>query len=95
MTKDAWIRHIEEASGLPRLETLTDDTIHGTGTAYADYRRTFQDTVAWHKQTGCKACKDRRRTYTASLNRKAREDAYRSAGLVKVRGAVTGRIYWE
>lgn len=31
----------------------------------------------------------------ASMARAARDDAMRSLGLTKVRGAVTGKVYWE
>jgi len=36
-----------------------------------------------------------RKKAMASLNRQSRDDALRSMGLKKVRGAVSGNIYWE
>ena len=42
-----------------------------------------------------KATKERRKTQRASANRSAREDAYRSCGLTKCIGSVSGKVYWE
>jgi len=39
--------------------------------------------------------KRKARNRRASANRKARDDAMRSLGLVKCKGAVSGRTYWE
>ncbi len=43
----------------------------------------------------CEVCKARRKTRKASLAKKIREDAYRSCGLKKVIGSVSGSTYWE
>lgn len=43
----------------------------------------------------CPACKKAIRNAKARANRKAREDVMRSLGLTKVKGAVSGRTYWE
>jgi len=48
-----------------------------------------------HPEEGCEQCKARLKTRRANANRRGREDAYRSAGLVKVIGSVSGRTYWE
>jgi hypothetical protein len=42
----------------------------------------------------CDACQSRRKTKRATRRRQDRDEAYRSSGLVKVRGALGG-IYWE
>jgi hypothetical protein len=34
-------------------------------------------------------------TKKIKLTRKEKDDIYRSMGLIKVRGAVSGKIYWE
>lgn len=47
-----------------------------------------------HISHGCKACLDRKRTKDHNDNRKAKEEAYKSCGLVKVKGALGG-TYWE
>ena len=48
-----------------------------------------------HPEAGCEECAARRKTKRATANRRNREDAYRSCGLVKVIGSVSGRTYWE
>ncbi len=42
----------------------------------------------------CKDCKSKAKRQRARANKAAREDALRSLGLVKVRGAMGG-TYWE
>ena len=48
-----------------------------------------------HDAKGCDQCKARLKTKRASASKRSREDAYRSCGLVKVIGSVSGRTYWE
>lgn len=36
-----------------------------------------------------------RRLHKAAINRRAKDDLMVSCGLVKVRGAVSGKTYWE
>ncbi len=40
----------------------------------------------------CEACAKK---YLRKLQRNAREQMMRDCGLVKVRGAVSGKVYWE
>ena len=51
-----------------------------------------------HDRTTCPECRDRMKTRMktrrATMRRRERDDAYRSCGLVKVRGALGG-VYWE
>jgi hypothetical protein len=81
MTKEKWIEHMEE-SGMVRPSRGGD-------------KEAWKELISYHKLIGCESCKARAKTRKANSNRKAREDCYRSAGLVKVRGAVTGAVYWE
>lgn len=48
-----------------------------------------------HAPETCAECQARLKTKRANARRRFREDAYRSCGLVKVIGAVSGRTYWE
>jgi len=48
-----------------------------------------------HPEAGCAECAARRKTKRASASKRFREDVYRSCGLVKVIGAVSGQTYWE
>lgn len=43
----------------------------------------------------CGSCKAFKRRQRANANRKAKDAIMRSMGLTKVRGAVSGRTYWE
>lgn len=82
MTKENWIKHIEESTGLKRPSMGGD-------------QNAWMGQVVAHRGFGCKECKDRQKTKNRSLNRKMHDLAMRDMGLVKVRGAVTGKIYWE
>jgi len=82
MTKENWIKHMEEISGLIR------PSFGGSQQAWIDFRN-------GHKSTNCPICKDRAKTKRANSNRKAKEDVYRSCGLTKVIGSVSGSVYWE
>lgn len=41
------------------------------------------------------AAKLKARNARASANRRAKDEALRSCGLTKVRGSVSGKVYWE
>ena len=45
----------------------------------------------------CAGCREKanKRNARAKVARQARDEAYQSCGLVKVRGAVSGKVYWE
>lgn len=86
MTKEQWIRHMEEVSGLKRPSS-------DEGAMANEWKRAYMIHKA--NDPKCLVCKARRATKRATCNRKAREDAYRSAGLTKVYGAVSGKVYWE
>lgn len=79
MTKQAWLGHMAQATGIALTQT-------------AECREAWQA----HKNANpdCPECAARRRTRKATAGRQAREEAYKSAGLVKVRGALGG-VYWE
>jgi hypothetical protein len=51
--------------------------------------------VGPHDAASCEQCKARMKTKRANARKRDRDDAYRSAGLVKVFGSVSGRTYWE
>lgn len=50
--------------------------------------------VGTHDYSNCEICKARRKTKRRNESAKAKTDAYKMAGLVKVRGALGG-VYWE
>ena len=81
MTKEQWIQHMVD-SGASRPSLGGD-------------KAKWQETIDYHKAIGCKACKARMTTKRNSANATAREEAYRSCGLHKVIGDVTGHVYWE
>ena len=86
MTKEQWIEHIEKTCNVERPRPA----INALG-------GTWKEAVAYHRliQPNCPDCKARRKTRRANNNRKDREECYKSAGLTKVYGAVSGNIYWE
>jgi hypothetical protein len=86
MTKEQWIRHMEEVSGKLRPSNENGCMASEWKQAYTDHHYTNPD---------CPDCKARRKTNRARHSRQGREEAYKSAGLVKVYGAVSGRVYWE
>jgi hypothetical protein len=48
-----------------------------------------------HDTALCAQCQARRKTRERSRRRRERDDVMRSLGLTKVRGAISGRTYWE
>ena len=82
MTKEAWCQHIESISGLVRPSRG------------GDFRQ-WRNFIASHNKTGCVECKQRAKTAKANATRKNRDSAMELCGLTKVRGAVSGRVYWE
>ena len=50
--------------------------------------------VGAHDQVNCPQCAARRATKRKNMAQRQRDDAMRSCGLVKVRGALGG-TYWE
>ena len=81
MKKEDWIRHMEE-------EGLIRPSLGGNLVAW-------KEATKRHADEGCAACADRRKTSKANRNRQMRDDVMRSCGLTKVRGAVSGKVYWE
>lgn len=71
-----------------RDESKIDDYIvHGTKTGKIYFAGTYSE---------CQSEIKRRMTnYKARVSRKDRADVLHSLGLVKVKGAVSGRTYWE
>lgn len=51
--------------------------------------------VGPHDAKGCQQCQARAKTRRANQARKDRDQAMRDCGLVKVRGSISGRTYWE
>jgi hypothetical protein len=83
MTREKWLEHIEQVSGLKPLEQGGD---------YA----AWQEAVQYHTicRPDCPECKARKKTRMATANRKAHEQVLRDAGLVKGRTGL-GRVIWE
>jgi hypothetical protein len=69
-------------------------TPRGRDTMTKEQWREHMAEVGPHSPDLCEHCRARRKTRRANLNRRCREDALRSCGLVKVRGALGG-VYWE
>jgi len=90
MNKQQWIAHIAETHSIriPNKE----------GSMLGQY---CEDLAIWKAATrkcidsGCPQCKERQKTRKRSRAARAREDAYRSCGLTKVIGSVSGSVYWE
>jgi len=85
MTREQWIKHMESVSGLERPE-------NEGGALPVDWHSAY----AIHKENDpkCKERAARRKTKRQVSNAKARHEAYLSAGLVRVRGALGG-VYYE
>ena len=81
MTKEKWLEHMENSTGTKRPSM---------GGSPDHWKQLVKD----HIEHGCLECKERSRTRKHEMNRKAREEAYKSCGLVKVYGALGG-TYWE
>jgi hypothetical protein len=81
MTKEAWIKHMEETTGLIRP-------------SLGGYRMAWVEATTNHINNGCEACKERSKTKNKASRRKERDQMMKDCGLVKVRGALGG-VYWE
>ena len=84
MTKEKWIAHIEETTGLSRPSqglTSREEWDRACKQHLADYPK-------------CPVCQARRKTARAQNQRRAREEVYRNLGLEKVR-SISGKTYWE
>ena len=81
MSKESYVRHVSEVSGLlpPSAGGSRDDW------------RAFQRS---HGPT-CSQCRARQRTVKANRYRAERDACMRDIGMVKVRGSVSGSVYWE
>ena len=81
MTRATWVQHMFDTAGL---------TIPTSNAEVAVWRQVHKE----HLEAGCKACLERKRTHDKQEAAKARDEAYRSLGLVKVKGDLGG-TYWE
>jgi hypothetical protein len=81
MTKEVWVRHIESISGIAAPSNGGDSV-------------QWKVFVAAHKPD-CKECKARAKTLKATASRKLKDSIADMCGLTKVRGAVSGRVYYE
>jgi hypothetical protein len=82
MTKTAWIKHMKTVS-------------HVTAPSLGGDRLLWNKAIEDHKISCCPDCKKRSITRTKEINRTFKEQAYKDCGLIKVRGPVSGKIYWE
>lgn len=80
------------------IDALWTETRENAAYAYhyatAVSKQDLKDAMLYASSTLQQACKARHKTKRASINRTAREEAYRSCGLIKVKGALGG-TYWE
>jgi len=83
MTKEKWIQHMEEISGLTRPSK--GGNVEEWLAAKASHKNQTPD---------CRECNDRRKTRRATASRKAREQLMIDCGLVKGKTAL-GRTIWE
>jgi len=81
MSKNDWLKHMEETTGILR-PSFGGDWI------------AWRQAVAKHIADGCPVCKARAKTNAKSARRREWDQAMRDCGLVKVRGACGG-VYWE
>ena len=82
------------------LEALNRETRENATFAYLWAMATLkacslQEAISAGSESLQKAVNARRKTQRASINRRMRDDAYRSCGLTKVYGSVSGKVYWE
>ena len=82
MSKVEWQKHMLEVEDLAYQEAPKDP-------------QKQKEIIRQHKLSDCKICAQRKKTVNQNLLRKEREDCLRSLGLEKVRGPVSGKIYWE
>lgn len=84
MTKEQWVRHAEEVTGLKRPSAYD-------GAMYPDWKSALKDHTI--KCPHCPECKDRKKTRKATMNAQIRHELYSSLGLVRVKGALGGTYY--
>jgi len=84
MTKASWIKHIEDKGHF----------LHPSKAGGVDLS-TWKWAVKNHRERDCKECNDRLKTIRANNRRKERDSIMASLGLTKVKGAVSGKTYWE
>lgn len=84
MTKAKWVEHMMKTTGICPPSNCNGDTIVIWKNAHKK-----------HLDNKCPECLNRMKTYRANEKKKMVEQAYRDCGLTKVRGAVSGKIYWE
>ena len=80
MTKENWKIHIEKSENLIRPSKGGDKIL-------------WQSKLKEHVQNNCLDCKARKKTNSQNLNRRMKEDALRSLGLVKC--IANGKTFWE
>ena len=85
MTKESYVRHIEEKTGLLRPSNENG--------SMADV---WKEAIRHHQVMvpDCPECKDRRTTRRRNFAARAKHEAYLSAGMVRVKSD-SGRIYYE
>ena len=83
MKKETWIKHMEKSTGIVR-PSLNPDNL-----------KIWKEACRAHMDKKCPQCRDRMVTRKAMAKRKAMDNAMRSFGLTKVKGAVSGKTYWE
>ncbi len=82
MTKENWIRHMEQTEGISAPSHFGDFNV-------------WQAACKKHKENNCPECKARQRTYKANQYRKQREQVMLDCGLTKYRHPLTGSVCWE
>lgn len=82
MNKETFCRHLEKSTGLKRPSKGGD-------------KQAWWDAQKAHLLVNCPECLARRKTLNKMRERKAKEQVYIDCGLVKVKGPVSGKTYWE
>lgn len=82
MTKESWIEHMEDATGLTRPSKAPWN------------KEDWESTARFHRWNFCPECEARRKTSKANSNRQARHQVQLDCGLVRVKGNLGG-IYYE
>ena len=88
MTKENWIKHIEETRGLTRPSISGDKKLWSEFIASHCYDKGFGNA------SSCSICKERRKTKRSNDRAKAIHEAYTSCGMTRVHGALGG-VYYE
>ena len=82
MTRENWIKHIEQTENIIRPSRGGNDNL-------------WIEAVRKHQKNDCGSCMAREKTRNANIYRKQRERVMLDCGLTKYRHPLTGSVCWE